>query len=117
MHPPLFPRCPKPDWLANLDLSGCGLLSDGDLHDLLDVPVKGLNLRSCRRLSDIGLEALGGMKTLTVLNLGRCNRISAAGLRQLQKLPLRKLSLRDCRTLTPDALLSLQVAAGMARKG
>ncbi len=88
--------------LERTDITGKGLSS------LQAQPLSWLSLRSCKSLSDEGLEAVGQLRDLQYLDLSECTGITAQGLWYLSGLTdLRVLRLERCTLLQEEALAPL----------
>jgi F-box/leucine-rich repeat protein 14 len=88
--------------LEELDLSRQRHLCDEGLQALQTLPLKRLDLRECKQITDDGLMHLP--PTLTHLNLRSCSLVSDLGLAHFAPLALTNLTLDHCNAITDDGV-------------
>lgn len=98
--------------LSHLDLSNFQMLTDEELCTVASMPgLKGLHLRFCGRVGDLGMRALAhGLtgNTLAALNIQNCNQLTNEGVHHLSTIAcLEVLNMRHCRNISDIALQSL----------
>jgi F-box/leucine-rich repeat protein 14 len=93
--------------IRSLDVSFCEKIGDQALHHLSQglFHLKSLSLSSCQ-ISDEGLEKLGKMHELEVLNVGQCSKISDKGLETLanELVNLQSIDLYGCTKITSKGI-------------
>lgn len=91
--------------LYDLDLAGCGDLSDAGLElafrpELSFKFLERLVLRNCTQITNVGLGAVRCLVNLKELDMRNLNLITDEGLLPLVRVPLRKLKIFGCTQLT-----------------
>ncbi|KAG5681204.1 hypothetical protein PVAND_010661 [Polypedilum vanderplanki] len=93
--------------IRSLDVSFCEKIGDQALQHLSQglFHLKSLSLSSCQ-ISDEGLEKLGKMHELEVLNVGQCSKITDKGLETLanELANLQSIDLYGCTKITSKGI-------------